>query len=473
MAIPMNSSGFRKQCAWLAIGTILLSGCTSPKSLPASGATPTLLQASPASPISSPQPAHLIPVPPGLVLVQDCEGSTRPCPNSIWLSNAGGRYTQWPFLGTGLTLAHHSPAAAYEHDGDLWLLDLRSGESRNLTSTTDCYEHDVTWSPDDTRLAFLGCGSDLPDDVYTLDLSSGKRANRSNTPDRFELCFSANFSPSSSCRLGWWPQQPDWIFAGSGKPEQPPAGAVLQGHCHTFGVECYAFPTRISTDGKNYQILDPLNGLENLPALSPDGKLLAFDGGIIYDLETGQKETIHPAEYGLPVEASNEAGDPQLVSPLWSPDGKQIAWIGHVNERGDNGLYVFDLSAHHGQILLTYSPYYVTLMLPAWRRWSAPGIAWSPDSRWIAFSDSEMAEQEYAFLWVFSRDGTTRIKFNEGDLNTGPGIWSQDSRYLIFLRRHFAYTGLPQTVQMIEVDGWQVSQLNASVDSYPIAWSPP
>jgi Tol biopolymer transport system component len=417
------------------------------------------------------QTATLVPLPLGLIVLQSCDGQKGPCPDTVSFIDAHGDSRQIQFMGSGLNLAHDYQKGSYIKDGDIWLLDFASGKSENLTNTTDCSEGDVTWAPDDTKLIFLGCGGDTLADVYLIDLISGKRTNLTNSPNRYEVCFRSNSYPSANCLFGWWSHYPSLIITGSGKPRQHQPGEILRGHCHTSGGECYAFPTHISVNSKTYKILDNINGLGHQPALSPDGKLLAYDGGILYNLETGIQETIYPSEYGLSIEVSNEKGSPQLVSPHWSPDGKQIAWIGHVNG-GDNGLFVFDITKHEGYNFHTYSPYYVTLTLPAWQRWSGAGITWSPDSQWITLSDSEFP-QDRAFLWIFSRDGETRVKFDKGDIDLGLPVWNPDSTKLAFVQRHFANAGIPQTVRVIEVSDWKVSQLNVPENSYPIAWFQP
>jgi Tol biopolymer transport system component len=462
----------KRQVVWvlISLATTLIVSCSGlvTQPLPTQTSTPEKVEVSstPSRLLSS------LPLPSGLIIIQLCEGQSSPCPETILLTDINGKSKQFQFIGSSLNLAHDYQKGAYIKDGDIWLLDFVSGKSENLTNTTDCNEGEVTWSPDDKGLAFLGCGGDSLPDVYLIDLVSKKRTNLTNTPDRYEVCFYSKSYPSSHCLLGWWSQQPSFIFTGSGKPRQSQPGEILQGHCHTYGGECSTFPVKISMDSKSYNVLDQINGLEYQPALSPDGKLLAYDGGILFNLETGEQETIYPSDFGLGIETSNEVGDPQLVSPNWSPDGKQIAWIGHINERGDNGLFVFDTAKREGRIFYTYSPNYVTLTLPAWKRWSGAGITWSPDSQWITLSDSEFPHDS-TFLWVFSRDRKTKVKFDKGNIDIGLPIWSPDSTKLAFIQRHFANSGIPQTIQMVEVSDWKVSQLNVPENSYPIAWFQP
>jgi Tol biopolymer transport system component len=472
----MNNIKRQRAWVWSFILILLLIGCTNLKNplSPKVISTPTNTEI-PLS-VTPSQSAQITALPQGLILVQVCNKQDKPCPDSVLFNDSNGNYRQFSFVGFNLNLAHDYKKSTFENAGDIWLFDLASGKSENLTNTIDCNEHDITWSPDSKSIAFLGCGGDYVDDIYLLDITSGKRTDITNTPDRYERCFSSTSDPLSNCSLGWWSQQPSFIVAGSGKPKQSRPGEIMQGDCHTYGGECNAFPTKISINSKDYGILDQINGLEHQPALSPDGKLLAYDGGILYNLETDKQETIYPSKYGLHVEASNTSGDPQLVSPSWSPDGKQIAWIGHLNEHGDNGLFVFDISHHEGQILQTYRPSYVTLMLPAWQRWSNSSVRWSPDSQWLTLSDSEWDKQKStygAFLLVISRDGKTKVKFDAGNYIYGSPIWSPDSTKIVFSQNYFATSGFPEKIKILEINDWQVKQLNVPKDTYPVAWFKP
>jgi Tol biopolymer transport system component len=79
----------------------------------------------------------------------------------------------------------------------------------------------------------------------------------------------------------------------------------------------------------------------------------------------------------------------------------------------------------------------------------------------------------YPFLYIFSRDGKSKVKFNKGDFDPGVTVWSPDSKKLVFIQRYFVSSGIPQTIQMIDIRNWESSQINAPENSYPIAWPQP
>jgi Tol biopolymer transport system component len=109
-----------------------------------------------------------------------------------------------------------------------------------------------------------------------------------------------------------------------------------------------------------------LNGLETQPAFSPDGEQVAFewngekdDNGDIYLKLVGSAEVRRLT--------TDPASD---VSPTWSPDGREIAFIRHRPDR----------TAVHAVSPITGAERKISdLGAGFW-----VGLSWSPDGRWLA-----------------------------------------------------------------------------------------
>jgi Tol biopolymer transport system component len=143
---------------------------------------------------------------------------------------------------------------------------------------------------------------------------------------------------------------------------------------------------------------------DDMPAWSPDGKLLVFS-------QRGALFTMTPrgGRVRLLV-AGPKRGS--FTSPDWSPDGRRIAF-------DQNGARLFVVDADGKRL----------------RRLALRGEAryprWSPDGKWLAF----IALGSKPALMVARADGSQpRIVVSRGDLNWNVNpAWSPDSRRLAFV----------------------------------------
>ena len=102
--------------------------------------------------------------------------------------------------------------------------------------------------------------------------------------------------------------------------------------------------------------------------------------------------------------------------PIWSPDGKRIAFYGGSND-SDRGIYVMNADGSDVRRLVelqdSYSP-----------------ITWSPDGRWIAFTKRPGPEGQE--IWVAGvDDGLAVLVSNSTDVNDAPA-WSPDGSWLAY-----------------------------------------
>ena len=441
--------------------------------------------------ISSPTPAAtptrtmpLIPMekelPAGLILMERCISKNAPCHDQLHFSDQNGVEHKPEINGVYPVLSHNRKMATFESYGDLWLIHLDTGFTKILTNTEHIDESSVTWSPDDTRIAYLAETEDQLSDVFLLDLQSGETKNISNTPDRYETCISPSDHSSNDCALGWWPQQPNLIFLSSGRADTEFGGPPFRGQCHAATGECTMFPTAISTDGSTYQVLDDLNGMYSLPSLSPDGRVLAYDGGMLYDLKEKSKEIIDPSDYGLDILPSENTDSNQMISPIWSPNGKYLAWVAHINMESETGIFILEPGTKNGRLLLSYQPYYDFLTLAPWQRWDYPIVQWSPDGNWLSVVSETWNKFSTEFdgqsgndrriLWLVKMDGSIQKRIGLGDYGDEPLAWSPDSSRIIFNSHYYGPTVYPSPTYILNISDWSETQLPIPDYTYPIAW---
>jgi eukaryotic-like serine/threonine-protein kinase len=149
------------------------------------------------------------------------------------------------------------------------------------------------------------------------------------------------------------------------------------------------------------------DSLATEPALSPDGKLVAYAsdrGGEVLDI------WVQPAGGG---EARRIAsGDADSRSPAFSPDGRRIAFR---SESGEGGIYVAPVGG--GEPVLAAA--------------GGRDPRFSPDGKWLAWW-VRLAENQ-AEIRVGPADGGESRRLAEEFRSARYPVWSPDGRHLLFL----------------------------------------
>ena len=210
----------------------------------------------------------------------------------------------------------------------------------------------------------------------------------------------------------------------------------------------------VPTLGKRAAVtLDP--GLELNPAVSPDGKLIAYsrmtpaetrlvvqqlaggepvpvarwpglvpampawsaDGARLAYTTPGGLEVM-PALGGVTRLVASQTPDQRLGWAAWSPTGDEIVYT------SADTLYLRDLASDQPRFLL--------------RAGNPHSPAWSPDGRWIAFVSGNPQYPTFANLapssiWVVPASGGTPVRITaDRPLHTSPA-WLPDSRSLLYV----------------------------------------
>jgi len=248
------------------------------------------------------------------------------------------------------------------------------------------------WSPDGRRIAFQGLRDRHSVALYVVNADgSGQRtlARRGNAP-------------------AWSPDGRSIAFESSSK--------------------LYV----VNADGSGHRVLTRLwVGRRASLAWSPDGRKLAFlaDGGpVVDDLGRGgcgqfcfQLYVLNSDGSGLrnltsKLAAVRRFGAGPASDPVWSPDGRKIAFV-RLNTR--LGVYVINAD---GSGVRNLTP------KPIGAAYAAP--AWSPDGRKIAFASERDSNSE---IYLMNADGSGQRNLTLNLAYDGDPAWSPDGKKITFV----------------------------------------
>lgn len=205
-----------------------------------------------------------------------------------------------------------------------------------------------------------------------------------------------------------WKQQPDEHIVFMSRADSPQGELYL--------LDKRGMITRLTENERH----------ENNPALSLDGKKVAFHGG-----DEGNPLTWEIYTLDLETEEETQLTDNGVIDahPDWSPDGTRIVFgsfrDGHGNPTGTADLYLMDTDDGEGLSRLTDSP------------WEDNDPEWSPDGSMIAFKSTRRTRQRgREEIFVVNSDGADpqRLTTSQGWGSDHDPSWSPDSNYVVFNR---------------------------------------
>jgi Tol biopolymer transport system component len=302
----------------------------------------------------------------------------------------------------GTTIAFASDRA-FKGSYDIWTVNLRNGALKQITKSSDD-EFEPTWSPDGASIAFVsGTGivgrsiesinlvSGKRDAIISVDPATGRVEAPSFSPDGAHLSYvryfgsgtvlsAAQFTVVSATGAG------ETVYKGDGQDAFPfPAtwlsntellytgeGHLLRVNLATKSEAQVAFSAAITSVRPQYPhktynfdstVERQVKGIF-APALSPDGKQIAFVAlNQLYIMTIGSD----------PIPLTNDTFYKQ--EPAWSPDGRTLAYVSDRN--GIENIYLHDLASSSTTGDRQVSPSRNAQIMPGW----------SPDGKLIAFQD--------------------------------------------------------------------------------------
>lgn len=202
---------------------------------------------------------------------------------------------------------------------------------------------------------------------------------------------------------------PKWVNAGPllGNASLSPGGqrALFEARGEIITVPLKKGDARNLTNSSGARDHDPI--------WSPDGKSIAW-----FSDESG--------EYGLMIAAQDGLSKPREIkipnptyyySPRWSPDSKYIAYTDHIQQ-----LWMTEV-ATGTTTLVDREPY----LHP--ERTINP--VWSPDSKWIAYA--KRLNSQYHAIMAYSLDQAKAIQLTDGMSDAVSPAWDASGKYVYFM----------------------------------------
>ncbi|MBC7250112.1 MAG: PD40 domain-containing protein [Anaerolineae bacterium] len=375
-----------KRCRFISSIVVLLvfiTACAGGGTKIAVSATETATTATSVLPTPT-LPHSILPGPVGRVLFTKSVDRGRGAPidiPDIYIANADGsdqtllirqgQSPQWSPDGRLIAFA-----CLREGKWDLCIVNADGSGEKRLTDDEKC-EHDITWSPDGQRIAFVKVTGNLElepncaateagtKDVYVIDVNKGDSVRLTNTPGVDEYS------------LNWEPGRQRLLFSA-----------------YDYEAEISAMYL-VNADGSGLERLVDCQEA-SYGQWSPDGQRILY------------RRTNSGLESGLYVMNINADGgvngtEVLFLSPdppwhfAWSPDSQSIAY------NGGDGLYVIRAGTKESayQVANLFFPF---------------PFSWSPDGEWIVFGSK-------CNIYVVRRDGSLLLKLTQ-DYITG-----EDTRY--------------------------------------------
>jgi Tol biopolymer transport system component len=260
----------------------------------------------------------------------------------------------------------------YQDDVDIWLLELATGQERNLTAESGRVHCCAQWWPARPGTIIFGswpAGGDIGpttgflsavnvdgSDYLVLDETSQSNALPGPGPDGLTIAYD---------RAGT-----SWLFHWDNGSE-------------LFDPASYGQPDVVRIGG---------------PAWSPDGEKIAWTVAVnnpewriavaVFDLSSGTAELLHPYE--------NAGRGGWFPPPAWSPDGRWLAFVAEDIIRENRGVWVIAVDGSE-EVYLG----------PGWNP------IWNPDGRFLAFTGTgSTGAADESVPWLVDPGSWYKIPFN-------------------------------------------------------------
>ncbi|MCP9496212.1 MAG: SBBP repeat-containing protein [Pyrinomonadaceae bacterium MAG19_C2-C3] len=276
---------------------------------------------------------------------------------------------------------------------DIFVINANGTGETNLTNTPSTTDFQPAWSPDGTRLAFVG-DRDTPGvgaDIYTMNADGTNVTRVTNTPDVNE-------------------ENPTWS----------PDGTRLAFNADDANDDEEDQIFVINADGTNRVRLTNTPNFDNFtPAWSPDGRQIAFvregdlDNEDIFVMNADGTNVVRLTDVD-PDDADQDSIS--AIEPVYSPDGRQIAFtVNRFVFDGSNSasvanIFVMNADGTNQRNLTGDPPSSISSNFTAF----SDEPTWSPDGTKIGYSSNIGNNSQ---IFAINTDGTGRTQITTATSN--------------------------------------------------------